>query len=155
MGNRELLLAAARASLVEQGFGASTVREIAARAGVNHAAIGYHFGSRDALLVQALLLAMDDLDREVTAAAGEEEPPWSALLASLQTHRDLWIAQLEAVLQAARDPDVRARLIEGQQRARDGMGGAIPLAVLVGLAVQHLVDPETAVTADDVRHALE
>ena len=58
MGNREELLRGAKQSLVENGWGRSTVRAIADAAGVSHAAIGYHFGSREALLTQALETAM-------------------------------------------------------------------------------------------------
>ncbi|MBI2705084.1 MAG: TetR/AcrR family transcriptional regulator [Actinobacteria bacterium] len=50
---RERLLAAARATVREHGL-ASTSRDITAAAGVNLAAITYHFGSKDELLAAAL-----------------------------------------------------------------------------------------------------
>src|SRR5215472_17197961 len=52
-GNREDLLAGALECLKTKGWTRTTVRDIAAAAGVNHAAIGYHFGSREALLIEA------------------------------------------------------------------------------------------------------
>ncbi len=55
MGNREDLLAGARRCLFEKGYSCTTVRDIATAAGgVSMAAIGYHFGSKEALLNEAL-----------------------------------------------------------------------------------------------------
>src|SRR3979411_3406647 len=54
MGNREDLLTGALLCLKEKGWARTTVRDIAAAAGVNHAAIGYHFGSRGGHLMHAL-----------------------------------------------------------------------------------------------------
>ena len=68
MGNREDLLAGALACLKTKGWAATTVRDIAAAAGVNHAAIGYHFGSREALLIEAFTQAMDEWGTETEAA---------------------------------------------------------------------------------------
>ena len=54
MGNREDLLTGAVKCLKEKGWARTTVRDIAAAAGVSHAAIGYHFGSREALLIEVI-----------------------------------------------------------------------------------------------------
>ncbi|MEN3950871.1 TetR family transcriptional regulator [Iodidimonas sp. SYSU 1G8] len=48
---KEELIAAADEILAEQGAAAATVRAITARAGVNMAAVNYHFGSRDGLFI--------------------------------------------------------------------------------------------------------
>ncbi|MFE8942048.1 TetR family transcriptional regulator [Streptomyces sp. NPDC007872] len=48
-GTRERLLAAASALFAERGYDRATVREIAARAGVNQALLFRHFGSKQAL----------------------------------------------------------------------------------------------------------
>jgi AcrR family transcriptional regulator len=68
MGNREDLPAGALACLKDKGWARTTVRDIAAAAGVNHAAIGYHFGSREALLTSAFVQAMEEWGAEI-------EPP--------------------------------------------------------------------------------
>lgn len=47
---RERILDAAEALFVEHGFEATTMRMITGRAGVNLAAINYHFGSKEALI---------------------------------------------------------------------------------------------------------
>lgn len=51
---RVALLDAARELFVERGFDATTVRDIAARAGVNQALLFRYFGSKDALFLAAL-----------------------------------------------------------------------------------------------------
>ncbi|MFJ2770502.1 TetR/AcrR family transcriptional regulator [Streptomyces sp. NPDC087300] len=145
MGNREDLLAGAKQCLIERGWARTTVRDIAAAAGVSHAAIGYHFGSKDALLTQGLVEAVDELSDELgLASAGGPQERWQALIDSFTTHRALWVAQLEATVMAERLPEVRVHLAEGQRQGREGMGGSVPLALLGGLMLQWLVDPERA-----------
>ncbi len=51
---RAALVEAARASLVEEGFGGTTARSISTRAGCNQAAIYYHFSGIEPLLLRAL-----------------------------------------------------------------------------------------------------
>ncbi|MBW4718575.1 TetR/AcrR family transcriptional regulator [Saccharothrix obliqua] len=152
MGNREDLLAGAKKCLVERGWARTTVRDIAAAAGVSHAAIGYHFGSRDALLTRALVAAVDELSDELARRAPGDAPEqrWQALIDSFTTHRALWVAQLEAAVQAERSPEVREHLARGQREGREGLGGSVPLALLSGLMLQWLVDPEHAPSGADV-----
>lgn len=52
--NRDKLLDGALACLRERGYGNTSSRDIARAAGVNIASINYHFGSKDALLDDAL-----------------------------------------------------------------------------------------------------
>ncbi|MEV4808055.1 TetR family transcriptional regulator [Nonomuraea sp. NPDC049421] len=152
MGNREDLLAGAKRCLIERGWARTTVRDIAAAAGVSHAAIGYHFGSKEALLTQALVEAVDELAEElaVRAPTDRSEEHWRALIDSFTTHRALWVAQLEAAVQAERSPEVREHLAKGQRLGREGMGGSVPLALVSGLMLQWLVDPDHAPSAADV-----
>lgn len=49
-GTRERILDAAEVLFVEHGFGATSLRGITARAGVNLAAVNYHYGSKEALM---------------------------------------------------------------------------------------------------------
>ncbi|GAA5003457.1 hypothetical protein GCM10025734_40840 [Kitasatospora paranensis] len=60
MGNREDLLAGAKRCLYEKGYGRTTARDIASAAGVSLAAIGYHYGSKEALLTQATIQALGE-----------------------------------------------------------------------------------------------
>ena len=128
------------------------MRDIAAAAGVNHAAIGYHFGSREALLTQAVMAAMDELGDEMASRLADAEPEhrWQALIDTFTTHRTLLVAQLEAVVQAEHNEEFRAHLATGQREARDGLGGSVLNAILTGLMLQSLVDPDTAPSGAEV-----
>src|SRR5215471_12981330 len=104
MGNREDLIAGARRCLEEKGWARTTVRDItAASGGVSMAAIGYHFGSREALLNAALIEAIDEWGTHTgraLAAFGVEgatpaeryEAMWDEIIKSFATHRTLWLA---------------------------------------------------------------
>ena len=179
MGNREDLLAGARRCLVEKGWGQTTVRDIAAASGgISHAAIGYHFGSREALLTAALVEATDEWGQEIgralTAATGARqadqfEAMWTQIIASFTAHRPLWVATFEAFAQAERSPAVREQLIAGQREGRKGLAaslagvaeetiaastvrglGSVQVALLCGVMMQWLNDPEEAPSAADV-----
>ena len=56
---REAILAAAREEFAHSGFDATTVRSIAARAGVDPAMIAHHFGSKQQLVLAALRVPFD------------------------------------------------------------------------------------------------
>ncbi|MBL7256364.1 TetR/AcrR family transcriptional regulator [Paractinoplanes lichenicola] len=77
MGVREDLLAAARAELEEHGHAGISLRAVARRAGVSHAAPKHHFDDRAALLTAIaadgfaeLAAAMDRLPEPTLAALG-------------------------------------------------------------------------------------
>lgn len=70
---RAEVLAAARASFAEKGFRGTTIRAVAASAGVDPALVHHYFGSKDDLFVAALEIPVDP--REVLApvvAAGPD-----------------------------------------------------------------------------------
>src|ERR1700729_1697120 len=98
MGNREDLIAGAKRCLIEKGYSRTTARDIAAASGVSLAAIGYHFGTKEALLTAALMNAISDLDIEFRHAATAEANPnatpmerfeskWTKLIGSFTAHR--------------------------------------------------------------------
>ncbi|WP_433428546.1 TetR/AcrR family transcriptional regulator [Nonomuraea sp. CA-141351] len=180
MGNREDLLAGARRCLEEKGWARTTVRDISAAAGVSMAAIGYHFGSREALLNAALVEAMREWGEEIGAAmaavdssgaapAERFEALWEQLIASIGEHRTLWLANLEAMVQAEHSPELRDQLVAGQREGRRGMAahlvggdeadiperevrtvGSVHLALLLGVMAQWLNDPEHSPTGAEV-----
>lgn len=57
-GTRERILDTAECLFAEQGYGAS-LREITSSAGVNLAAVNYHFGSKEELLVAVVLRRLE------------------------------------------------------------------------------------------------
>ncbi len=54
VSNRQALLDGALRCISERDYSEVTTREIAAAAGANVASISYHFGSKDALIAEAL-----------------------------------------------------------------------------------------------------
>src|SRR5882724_10306811 len=102
MGNREDLLAGAKQCLREKGYARTTARDIATASGVSLAAIGYHFGSKDALMNQAVYEAVGDwsetFERALAAADPEASAPqrldlqWTRMVESFGENRPLWAA---------------------------------------------------------------
>lgn len=184
MGNREDLLAGALACLKEKGWARTTVRDIAAAAGVNHAAIGYHFGSRDALLIEAFSRAMEEWGQriqEATLAALDSaadprqryEAFWRHTIASYSENRQLWLASIEAGVEAERSPRVRELMTHALREGRSGLAagllgvpeeavddravrtiGALQMALMSGVLMQWTLDPEHAPTERDIAEGL-
>ncbi|HEY3748722.1 MAG TPA: TetR/AcrR family transcriptional regulator [Pseudonocardiaceae bacterium] len=180
MGNREDLLAGALECLKTKGWMRTSVRDIAAAAGVNHAAIGYHFGSREALLIEAFTQAMDTWGGEaesavraaVTADAGPSEQYeafWRQVIASYAANRWLWLATVEAAVQAEHSPKLRALMAGSMRQGRSGLAagllgvaehtlpgpvertvGSVQLALMSGVLVQWLIDPDNAPTEQEI-----
>ncbi|MGV9776260.1 TetR/AcrR family transcriptional regulator [Streptosporangium sp. NPDC003464] len=160
MGNREDLLAGARRCLEEKGWARTTVRDIsAASGGVSMAAIGYHFGSREALLNAALIQAIDEWGAETgrtlaaygdpaSTPAEQYEAMWTRIIESFSEHRKLWLATVEALLQAEHSPDLRQYLAGAQKEGRRGLA-----ATLLGTPEEELPDPTTR-TVGSVQLAL-
>src|ERR1700755_2121500 len=101
MGNREALLMAAKQCLMEKGYARTTARDIASASGVSLAAIGYHFSSKEALLTEALMEAVQEWDdefrRELAVGVRQDlshrqrfEAVWARLIKSFAKHRSLW-----------------------------------------------------------------
>ena len=115
---RQHLLDAARHCVRETGLAGATSREITATAGVNLAAITYHFGSKDELIAEALF---GEIERRVRPALEAFAPPGAApeallgvvqeLLAEFERSKDDALVYLEALLMATRDPEYRARAL--------------------------------------------
>ncbi|MEV4186247.1 TetR family transcriptional regulator [Streptosporangium canum] len=65
------LLAAARDAVVEEGLEATTVRAVAARAGVSTGVVHYYFENKDQILLKALRQAHDEASRRRDAIMAE------------------------------------------------------------------------------------
>lgn len=61
---RSRILDAAEALFVEHGFDGTSMRGITSRAGVNLAAVNYHFGSKDALIQEVFRRRLVELNRQ-------------------------------------------------------------------------------------------
>ncbi|MEW6428314.1 MAG: TetR/AcrR family transcriptional regulator [Thermodesulfobacteriota bacterium] len=60
---RQQLLDAAEELFAQQGYQATSLRQITGRAGANLAAVNYHFGSKEALIEAVLLRRLMDLNQ--------------------------------------------------------------------------------------------
>ncbi len=184
METREDLLAGALECLKDKGWTRSTVRDIAAAAGVNHAAIGYHFGSREALLTEAFVQAMAEWGAEIQAAVRAGLAPdanprqryeafWRQAIASYTEHRRLWLASVEAAVHAEYSPRIRELMAQGMREGRSGLTagllgvpedtldsqsartiGALQLALMSGLLMQWTLDPDHAPAEHDITEGL-
>ncbi|MFI6522239.1 TetR/AcrR family transcriptional regulator [Spirillospora sp. NPDC050679] len=183
MGNREDLLEGAKKCLREKGYDRTSVRDIATTAGVSMAAIGYHYGSREALLNQALFALLDEwgdrMGRVLPPAEDGREAArdfgrlWEGLITEFAAAPELWLASVELFMQAQRQPDLREALASGVAHGWRGMAGIVEnvpeesvsersartvgmvqSALVTGVMVQCLSDPANAPTAAEVLEGL-
>ncbi|MEV8377656.1 helix-turn-helix domain-containing protein [Kribbella sp. NPDC056861] len=160
MGNREALIEGAKSCLMEKGYSRTTARDIATAAGVSLAAIGYHFGSKEALMNEAMRQALDEWGAQVAETmspdqpdeAGEPAAPladrhvaqerfsaiWAQAVKTLASpeSRALWVTQFEVLSLGAHQPELLQDLSKLQGEAREG------LAALFGSADES-TDQET------------
>jgi AcrR family transcriptional regulator len=170
MGHREDLLAAARRCLEERGYAHTTARDLVAASGTNLASIGYHFGSKEALLTTAMSESFREWAERIRALALAAEPSsdpmhllvasWGAILTSCAEYRGLAVAFTEAMAQAERQPELRAELADMYARSRGRIArmitelvsdvtvsqastlAAFQIAVCDGLVLQWLLNPD-------------
>jgi AcrR family transcriptional regulator len=183
MGNREDLLAGAKRCLYEKGYARTTARDIASASGVSLAAIGYHFGSKEALLNLALYQATDEWGAELGAALADGagtgpgsferfESAWDRVIELFTEHRPLWAAQFEIFAQVEQAPELQKFFADANQEARFGLAnlfqgidsaedpenaqvvGSFYQALLTGVIAQLLIDPERAPSGKDLAQAL-
>jgi len=89
---RQRLLEATVACLRQQGTAGLTSREITREAGVNLQAITYHFGSKDALVAEALTKLVRDRITPIRDALESEGDPTDRLFAALETISSVFAA---------------------------------------------------------------
>jgi AcrR family transcriptional regulator len=159
MGNREDLIAGAKRCLIEKGYAQTTARDIASASGVSLAAIGYHFGSKDALMNQAIYESIGDWGEEVERALTDEGVPTDDPVRRFESIMEraiasfggpgggLWAAQIELVSLLGRNEELRTFLASVQRDAADGLAELF-------LGIDPAQDPESARTAGSVLHAM-
>ncbi|MDT4978442.1 MAG: hypothetical protein QOG07_321, partial [Pseudonocardiales bacterium] len=113
VGHREQLLAAARRLLEQRGYAHITARDLVAESDTNLASIGYHFGSKAALLNAAIEASFEDWTDQLAALvmADPAATPiqrgaatWVAVLDNLPARRPIVQSYVEALAQAQREP---------------------------------------------------
>ena len=97
---KEIILDTAERLFARSGFSSVSLREITAEAGVNLAAVNYHFGSKDALLLAVFRRRAVDLNRErlnllreAEARAGDGPAPLYDILHALVCPPIQWTQQ--------------------------------------------------------------
>src|SRR6059058_944226 len=112
--HRDQLIEGTIECLQTKGYSRTTARDIAAAADANLASIGYHFGSKEALLNEALIELFRQRNRHVGARMFADEGPseplrkmFAAVSDVFAAPRPLFISFVEAVAQAARSPELR------------------------------------------------
>jgi AcrR family transcriptional regulator len=132
MGNRDALIEGAKSCLMDKGYSRTTARDIATAAGVSLAAIGYHFGSKEALLNEAMRQALDEWGVQVAEKMSTGLPPdgdvrerfvatWAQAVETLSSPetRALWVTQYEILSLGAHLPDLLKDLANLQDEARE------------------------------------
>lgn len=134
ISNREQLIQGAITCLQDKGFARTTARDIAAASGANLASIGYHFGSKEALLNEALIRIFIERNAHVGRAtfAKQDASPLERLRATFvavtqlfEEHRPLLVAFVEAIAQAEHSPELRAQMASHYRDARKAVAEMI------------------------------
>ena len=126
-GNREKLLEGALACLREKGYASTTARDLVAASGTNLASIGYHYGSKDALLNEAVAVGFKTWTADVERTAfgpGDASAPERlerSLAATIDRFGELrpyLVSFVEAFPPAVRSPELRDRMAAAYEEAR-------------------------------------
>ncbi len=155
-----LILRAAREELAEHGYGGSTVRGVADRAGVNTSLVHYYFGSREGVLTAALREAAHLLTAgwDDTGAAPDDRSRGGAEL----LRRELplwespeWRSAVLALIRSSVTHEAAGRyLADVVRRVSPGATGPCPHTVMIGaqliglMVVRHITPVEPLASAD-------
>ncbi|MFJ7942221.1 TetR/AcrR family transcriptional regulator [Streptomyces sp. NPDC096354] len=151
MGHREDLLEGAKRCLLEKGYARTTARDIVAASGTNLASIGYHYGSKEALLNLAFLKVTEEWGELLTkqpddAGRGDGSPQapldqfrdvWEQVIGGYERTRAVWQLQMEVVSRVDSDPELQKALAGPQREGRDGLAENM-------LGIDPETDPERA-----------
>ena len=184
VSHREELIKGAIKCLQTKGFARTTARDIAGASGANLASIGYHFGSKEGLLNEALIRIFEERNRQVgrTTFSAENASPLERLTTTFvavreifEKHRPLLVAFVEAMAQAERSRPLRAQMAAHYRDARRGVGAmlrvglgdaaeelrcdpavmaSVLLAVFDGLVLQWLLEPAAVPAGDELVEAM-
>jgi DNA-binding transcriptional regulator YbjK len=142
-------------AVAKYGFAGLTYRAVAAEAGVTHGLVSYHFGSLDAMIGEALVLAADEAirDSRVTVSSGELSAFADRVSTLVSEDPDAQTYQFELTFEARRRPELASQvraLYENYYRVterslvelgieRDQALTRLVFAALDGLVLQQLI----------------
>jgi AcrR family transcriptional regulator len=178
--HRTRLLEAARTLLRERSYGNITARDLVAASDTNLGSIGYHFGSKEALLNEAIGLALEEWAQAIISATRTDAGPGPLALTDLlrtvldeyDSIRPYYHAYIEALARSARSPELREQLAAHYNRQRDRVASlltdsldetidrsdarhlaSVMIATVDGLLIQTFIDPDNAPTSTDLAAA--
>ena len=129
-GNRERLLEAALRCIQEKGYARTTARDLVAASGTNLNSIGYHFGSKEALLNEAIAIGVQEWIAEIEQttfgpedARGAErfQRGLAAVIYRFEELRPLLVSFVEAFPPAVRSAELRERMAQMFEETRDAI----------------------------------
>src|SRR5207245_9651838 len=132
--HRDQLLEGAIQCLRTKGYARTTARDIANAANGNLASIGYHFGSKEALLNEAIMRACEEWTTrlgEAAFASGSDSPldqmgaSWVAMLDSFEELRPVLLGLVAAVGQWAWSEDLRRELAAHYKTSREQVAAMV------------------------------
>ena len=147
--HRERLLRGALACLREKGYAHTTARDIAAASESNLGSIGYHFGSKEALMNEAIRQGsaewIEQLGRIAFSDHGATpiehlQAAWRGLADTFDEHRPLILAFMEALVQAQRSEELRGMIVwqECPELFQNAVGIDPPVGRLCQTRGEHL-----------------
>ena len=183
MSNRDDLLAGAKKCLLEKGYSRTTARDIAQASGVSLAAIGYHFGSKDTLMNEAMFQAIGEWGDRLEEAFAKAGPGLSVqerfarvfddISATFDENQALWMASFELIIEVDRIPGAREMFRKAIPEARKGLAnlilgvsedeigpdmelgaGAVLYSLMAGLLIQRFADTERTPAGADLARGL-
>jgi AcrR family transcriptional regulator len=184
ISHREQLLEGAIECLRTKGYARTTARDIASAANASLASIGYHFGSKEALLNEAITRTCEEWTTRLGQAAfasGSDSPlgqmaaSWVAMLSSFEELRPVLIGLVEAVGQSAWSEDLRQELAAHYKTSREQVAAMVRaslgetaepdgadakvvasflIAVCDGLVLQWLLDPGETPSGEELASSL-
>lgn len=128
-GHRERLLAAALQCLQDKGYARTTARDLVTASGTNLASIGYHYGSKEALLNEAVAVSFRDWAAAVERSAFARDDATSlerlerslaAMIDGFNQLRPFLVSFVEAFPPAVRSPELRDRMAQAYDESRSG-----------------------------------
>lgn len=118
----------------QQGYRETTVRDIAAAAGVKSASLYYHFPTKDHILHAISLNIMEEFLEEVTGALDREKDPVKAIEAVVSAHLRFDAVRLDEVLVSARErrslpPDLQQPINAARARHQQALRNVVAAGV--------------------------
>lgn len=120
---RTALLAAAVRVGAKRGLRHLTYRSVAAEAGVAHGLVAHHFGTRDALLEEALQFSLETGVASLSSApgSGDVDALFVGVTAWFEQDTDNTVFQYELILESRRRPELRPHVARLYAAYRDAL----------------------------------